>query len=239
MTRDEIQSLIGDEVYSSDGEKIGKVTDLFFDTTSPDQCWIGVIGGFLGLKHRTVPLDGAELRSDDQVWLAYTKDQIDNSPELYGDSLDDNGVDTLGSHYGLDWDSFHSPQREDFSSALTRHEEELSVGKEQVNAGSVRLRKWVETQPVTETVSLERETADVRVEPINEPVSHADFSDDEVSVELTAEQAVVDKQTIAKERVSLETGSEVEQQQVSDTLRKEHVEVEESGDIDRTDGRTF
>jgi len=235
LTRDQIQTLIGDDVYSSDGEKIGTVTDLFFDTNSPDQCWIGVIGGFLGLKHRTVPLDGAELRGDDEVWLAYTKDQIDNSPEVYGETLDDEGVQNLGTHYNLDWDSFHSPQRDDFTSAITRHEEEVAVGKQEVNAGTVRLRKWVETQPVTETVNLERETAEVRREPINQPVGDASFGEDEVAVELTAERPVVEKQAVAKERVSLDTGVEVEQHQVSETVRKERVDVERDGDITRTD----
>lgn len=231
LTPDDVKSLVGDEVYCADGEKLGKVADLYCDTASPDQCWVSVSGGFLGMKQRTVPLDGAELRGD-EVWVPFTKDQIENSPELVGDDIDDRGLETLGSHYGIDWDNFHATDRESFNNALTLHDEQLEVGKRERAAGGVRLRKWVETVPTSETVQLRRETADVRVERLDQPVTDADFGNEEVDVQLTAEEPVVAKQAYARERVSLEKDVDVEQRRVDETVRKEHVEVDRDADVD-------
>src|SRR5207237_440464 len=43
--------------------------------------------------------------------------------------------------------------------SVTRSEEEVEVGKRPVEAGSARLRKWVETEPVALDVELQREVA--------------------------------------------------------------------------------
>ncbi len=53
--------------------------------------------------------------------------------------------------------------------SVSRHEEEIQVGKREVEYGRVRLRKWVETEPVTEEIELRRETAFVERQPVNRP----------------------------------------------------------------------
>ena len=107
-----------------------------------------------------------------------------------------------------------------------RSEEELRVGKREVPAGTARLRKWVETQPVETDVELQRETVRVQREPIDQPVGDAEFGEQEIEVPLRAEEAVVQKQAVAKERVSLEKDVESERATVSDELRRERVELE-------------
>jgi uncharacterized protein (TIGR02271 family) len=101
-----------------------------------------------------------------------------------------------------------------------------------VEAGRVRLRKWTETEPVSEQVQLRRETARIEREPINQPVSEAELEDQEIEVPLRAEEAVVDKQTVAKERVSVGKDVESRTETVKDQLRKERVEVEGEGEAD-------
>ena len=116
---------------------------------------------------------------------------------------------------------------------MTRSEEELQVGTRQTEAGSVRLRKWVETEPVALDVELQRETARVVREDLDQPVARDDaaFAEEEVEVPLRAEQAVTSKQTVAKERVGVEKDVETTTETVADEVRKERVEVE--GDADR------
>ncbi|GAB3302626.1 PRC and DUF2382 domain-containing protein [Geodermatophilus aquaeductus] len=116
--------------------------------------------------------------------------------------------------------------------AMTRSEEHLNVGTQRVEAGRARLRKYVVSENVTETVPVSRE--EVRVE--REPITDANvgnamdgpaISEEEHEVVLHAEQPVVSKEATPVERVRLDTQTVTEQQQVSDQVRKEQIEVDD------------
>ncbi len=92
----------------------------------------------------------------------------------------------------------------------------------------MRLRKWVETEDVNVDVDLKRETAKVTREPMDERVSGAEIGEEEIEVPLHREEAVVQKQAVGKERITLEKDTETETEQVSDSVRKERVEVDEN-----------
>ncbi len=84
----------------------------------------------------------------------------------------------------------------------------------------------METEPAQADVELKRETARVRRESIDRPVSGAEIREEEIEVPLRAEQAVVEKRTVAKERVGIEKNVETRHETVADEVRKERVEVE-------------
>ena len=113
--------------------------------------------------------------------------------------------------------------------ALTRSEEELEVGTKQVPRGQAGVRKRVVTEQQHRTVPVEREELRVQREPIpaGEGDGDAEVSADERTIELREEQPVVDKRVVPKERVRI--GKEVvrDQEQVSEPVRKEQVEVEQ------------
>ena len=119
---------------------------------------------------------------------------------------------------------------------MTRSEEELRVGKREVESGRVRLRKWVETEPVSANVELRTESVHVNREPISGGVEGGRIGEQTIETTLHSEQAVVDKQTVAKERISLDKDVKVEQQTVTDEVRKERVEID-GADDDTTTGR--
>ena len=112
---------------------------------------------------------------------------------------------------------------------MTRSEEELQVGTRAVETGRVRLRKWVETEPVAVDVELQREAARVTRERVDQPVSGAEIGSDEIEVPLRGEEAVVQKQAVAKEKIAVGKTVETEQETVSDEVRKERVEVNVDG----------
>jgi uncharacterized protein (TIGR02271 family) len=114
---------------------------------------------------------------------------------------------------------------------VTRHEEELRVGTQDVDAGQARLRKWVETEPEQVDVALRRETARVTREPVDRPAGEGEIGEEEIDVPLRGEEAVLEKETVAKERVGLEKDVETERETVGDEVRKEQIDVE--GDVDR------
>jgi len=115
--------------------------------------------------------------------------------------------------------------------AMTLSEERLNVGTQQVEAGRARLRKYVVTENVTQTVPVSHE--EVRIE--REPITDANIgnamdgpaiSEEEHEVTLHAEQPVVQKEAVPVERVRMNTETVTEQQQVTDTVRKEQVDTD-------------
>jgi len=237
-----LNEMRGATVYDLYGDKIGTVEEIYYDEMSRRPEWIGVGTGFFGAKRVLVPVEDASIR-DDGIRVAYDKDHVKNSPHIDTDEIYGERERELYAHYKLRNRSTDGPGR-DFGNtetrtaggteSMTRSEEELLVGKQQAEAGRVRLRKWVETEPVALDVELQRETARVVREEINEPVStgEAGFGDEEVEVPLRAEEAVTSKQTVAKERIGIEKDVKTYTDTVEDQVRKERVEVE--GDVDRT-----
>jgi uncharacterized protein (TIGR02271 family) len=117
--------------------------------------------------------------------------------------------------------------------AMTRSEDELRVGTADRETGRVRLRKHVVTEDVRETVPVEREEARVEREPISDAnVEQAmrgpEITEAEHEVVLHEEEPVVEKRTVPKERVRLEKDTVGEEREVSETVRKEQVEVDDS-----------
>jgi uncharacterized protein (TIGR02271 family) len=122
--------------------------------------------------------------------------------------------------------------------AMTRSEERLNVGTRTEEAGRARLRKYVVTENVTETVPVSRE--EVRVE--REPITDANvgnamdgpaISEEEHEVTLHAERPVVEKEAVPVERVRLDKETVTEQERVSADVRKEEIEVDDPGTTDR------
>src|SRR5687767_9585430 len=122
--------------------------------------------------------------------------------------------------------------------AMTRSEEELHVGKTERESGRARLRKYVVEDEVQETVPVRREEVRLEREPITDANAGAAMdgpaiSEEEHEVVLHEEEAVVEKRAVPKERVRLDKETEVEEQQVSESLRKEEIEVDGEGRTDR------
>ncbi|MGY1803357.1 DUF2382 domain-containing protein [Blastococcus sp. SYSU D00922] len=118
--------------------------------------------------------------------------------------------------------------------AMTLSEERLNVGTRSQEVGRARLRKYVVTENVTETVPVSRE--EVRLE--REPITDANvgkamdgpaISEEEHEVVLHAETPVVEKEAVPVERVRLDKETVTEQTQVSEGLRKEEVELDADG----------
>jgi len=132
------------------------------------------------------------------------------------------------------WTVGHDTSGPTTDDAMTRSEEQLRVGTQQVEAGRARLRKHVVTEDVTTTVPVSREEVRIEREPITDGNAGAALdgpaiSEEEHEVVLHAERPVVDKEAVPVERVRLDTQTVTEQQQVTDTVRKEQIEADGDG----------
>jgi uncharacterized protein (TIGR02271 family) len=125
--------------------------------------------------------------------------------------------------------------------AMTRSEEELTVGTRQREAGRARLRKYVVTEMVTKTVPVSHEEVRIEREPITDAnrtdaLDGPDISEEEHEVVLHKDEVVVGKQAVAKERVRMGTETVTEDREVSEEVRKEQIETEGTNGL-RSEGR--
>jgi uncharacterized protein (TIGR02271 family) len=249
---DTISRVIGQDVYDESGDKIGSASEVYLDDETGQPEWVTVRTGLFGTKESFVPIRNADL-TDDGVRVPVSKTQVKDAPkidtdghlspeeeqELYryygmGAGTQKAGYETTGTETrGTVGHDTSGPTTDD---AMTLSEERLDVGTRSEEVGRARLRKYVVTENVTESVPVTRE--EVRLE--REPITDANIgnaldgpaiSEEEHEVTLHAERAVVDKEAVPVERVRLDKTTVTDQEQVSENLRKEEIEVD--GDTTR------
>jgi uncharacterized protein (TIGR02271 family) len=247
----------GRQVIDSDGDKVGTLEELFRDEDTQEPEWAVIKTGMFGKKLSFVPLQGAAPAGED-VRVQFSNAQIKDSPRIDDSDgqLSQDEEARLYEHYGMSYSERRSdsglpegnggaggrgavgrdtsgPTTDD---AMTRSEEELRVGKMDRERGRARLRKYVVTDQVQQTVPVRREEVRVEREPItDENVDQAlggpEISEEEHEVVLHEEQPVVEKRTVPKERVRMKKDAVTDEAQVSEEVRKEQIEAE--GDLDR------
>jgi uncharacterized protein (TIGR02271 family) len=115
--------------------------------------------------------------------------------------------------------------------AMTRSEEHLQVGTQRVETGRARLRKYVVTENVTQTVPVSHEEVRLEREPITDANAGAALdgpaiSEEEHEVVLRAERPVVMKEAVPVERVRLDTATVTDEETVTEAVRKEQIELD-------------
>ena len=145
------------------------------------------------------------------------------------------GGQGMGGDVG-DEESVSADERElDGDDTVVRHEEEVAgVAKRSRETGSVRAKKTVRRERVTENVPRQRE--EIRFQRV--PAGEADsgeietLPDGSVSIPVYEEELVVEKRTVLRERVIITKERITEREPVHATLRKERVAVEGAGGVD-------
>lgn len=247
----------GRTVVDSQGEKIGKVDELYYDEEGGQPEWALVNTGLFGTKKTFVPIKGAS-RTGEDVGVGVTKAQVKDAPRIDADQeLSEAEERRLFEHYGVPYTTEGSTTakgaprggksgaprggqsgapregQRGTGEAMTRSEEELQVGTEQREAGRARLRKYVVTEQVQKTVPVRREEVRVEREPITDEnreqaMSGAEISEDEHEVALHEEEVVVEKRTVPKERVRMTKDTHEDEREISEEVRKEQIEVDDS-----------
>jgi len=119
-------------------------------------------------------------------------------------------------------------------------EEELHVGKREVETGGVRVNVAVEERPVNEQVTLRDEEVHVERRRVDQPLDSATaasaFQEGTFEVHERDEQAVVQKQARVVEEVVVNKEVEQRTETVQDTVRRTDVDVQELGGSTRVSG---
>jgi len=257
--KNEVLEWRGQTMVGSGGDKIGKIEEIYLDQETEQPEWALVHTGLFGSQSTFVPIADASTDDDKDVVpfdKAHVKDAPKMKAD---NELSQRDEAALYSHYGMEYTESHSDSGlpeggtngdatngdattgrtsgdvgDDVSghetdAAMTRSEEELRVGTTQREAGRARLRKYIVTENVTQTVPVQREEVRVEREPITDAnrdaaTSGAEISEEEHEVVLHEEQVVVEKTAVPKERVRLDTDTVTEQRSVSEEVRKEQIE---------------
>jgi uncharacterized protein (TIGR02271 family) len=249
-TTEELQNMEGQTAVDVHGAKLGKIGQIYVDDQTGQPLWVTITTGMFGTRQSFAPLHGS--RSDGgNLQLAVTKDMVQDAPGIQADShIEDSENEALYTHYngylggtaqshsqdasyqdlaGRDGIQGRDTSGPTTDEAMTRSEERLHVGTEQAESGRARLRKYVVTENVTQTVPVSHEEVRLEREPITDAnrgaaMSGSDISEEEHQVTLRAERPIVAKDTVPVERVRLGTETVTENHEVSETLRKEQID---------------
>ena len=232
------------------GEKIGTV-----QAYDPEGGYITVQKGFLFHKDLYIPVSAVQSTdADGNVQLSLHKDDLADSRYDSPPRGGTGGVASEGSYAQtatvaetttttMRAQAAPAPApaprqtqsttqtRTDDTIAVPVFEEQLVVGKQQEETGRVHLHKDVVQEQATVGVTLRREEVTVERVALTGQMSEADlknaFQDQDFEVKVMGEEAIVGKQAHVVEEVRLHKDATQEQQQVTGTVRKERVTVDE------------
>jgi uncharacterized protein (TIGR02271 family) len=253
-TTDEVLAWRGQELRSSDGQKLGTIEEIYLDDETREPEWALITTGLFGTKQSFVPIHQAS-PSSEGIGVPFDKATVKDAPMIDPDGqLSHDEEAELYRHYGMQYDNGQSGSgvresgdgaRDDEGTvgrdvsgpttddAMTRSEEELRVGTRERESGRVRLRKYVVEDEVTQTVPVRREEVRVEREPItdanvDDATSGPEISSEEHEVVLHEEEPVAEKRVVAKERVRLDKDVQTDEREVSETVRKEQLDVDQN-----------
>ncbi len=121
-------------------------------------------------------------------------------------------------------------------------EEDISIGKREVEQGGVRVNQRVTEKPVEDSINLREEHVNVERKKVDRPVSNADrihMKDETIEVTEHREEPVIHKEARVKEEIKLNKTTDQHTETVRDTVRSTEVDVEKiDGDISSDRNRT-
>ena len=244
------RDLIGDDYYDPTGkvaygvneEKIGKIEGaLVEDTTGRIRYLIVDAGGWFSSKEVLVPAGLARIVGDDVFFDSLTQAQVEAM-----DVYDHDYQYSYKEQYEKDRQSFVAdsvPTEERMEIAehnyeapntLELLEERLTVNKERIVAGLVKVGKHVVTEERNVDVELEEEHANIERTNVDRPTDRhiGDVNGNEsIEVELSAERARVGKETYVSEEVNVGKTTERHTETIVDTIQREELDIDRDGNV--------
>ena len=244
------RDLIGDDYYDPSGktaygvneEKIGKIDGaLVEDTTGRIRYLIVDAGGWFNSKEVLVPAGLARIVGDDVFFDSLTKSQVEamdvydhdyqySYKDQYAKDRHTFTADTIPTeeHLDLQDTAYNAPN------TLELLEERLTVNKDRIVAGLVKVGKHVVTEERNVDVELEEEHAHIERTNVNRPTDRrvGDTNANEtIELELEAERARVAKETYVTEEVNVGKTTERHTETIVETINREELDVDRDGNV--------
>jgi uncharacterized protein (TIGR02271 family) len=208
----------GMEVLDIDGQKIGMMGEQLGD-------YFNVDAGLFGTNEYYVPFSAITRVADNSVILNVRKDQVDDMGWHERPSTTNRGTASASG---------------DTDRTMQLREEQLQARTTPVETGRVHLGKDVVEEERTMQVPVSREEVYVERHPVerrpaDRPISESDS--ETIRVPVREEQVEVEKQPVVYEEVGVGKRVTQETQQVSDTVRREELRMDNDGDVEVRNNR--
>jgi uncharacterized protein (TIGR02271 family) len=221
-----VGGVVGAIAGSVGGGYAGKAVGEMMDPTGTDEYW----------KEQHVSRDYAKGTSYDDLKPAYqygaTLADRGESPE-FDETRARSDWESSGNK-SLDFDRAAPAMRDEFDRKMKLREEQLRIEKERVTTGEVSLRKEVTTERKTVEVPVEREEVVITRRDVSGGESSADagtIGDEEIRIPVSEERVNVSKETVVTGEVEIGKRKTTGTETVSDDVRKEHVRLENQGNV--------
>lgn len=211
------------------------------DTTGRIRYLIVDVGGWFSSKEVLVPAGLARIVGDDVFFDSLTKAQVEAMEEY-----DHDYQYSYKEQYEKDRQAFVAdtvPTEErvelketDYAAPnnLELLEERLTVNKDRIVAGLVKVGKHVVTEERQVNVDLEEEHAHIERTNVDRKTDRRigdDAATSTVEVELEAERARVGKETYVTEEISVGKTTEHRTETIHETIQREELDVDHDGNV--------
>jgi uncharacterized protein (TIGR02271 family) len=230
---------VGDDVYGSDGDKIGSVAEV-------QPSYIVVEKGFFFPTDYYIPMSAVSSAGNGQITLNVAKDAALNSGwDTVPDTdtvIIDTDISTAGrasSGSRTEVAGYEVAAEDELRIPIV--EEELAATVREQEAGAVRIEKRVVEEDRVLEVPVTDEQIRVERRIVDRPVG-ADmqaFEEIVIDVPVTTEEVELRKQARVAEELVVTKEATQRTERVTDTVRREEVYVDEDATIiDDTEGRS-
>jgi uncharacterized protein (TIGR02271 family) len=235
--------ITGAEVFGADGDKVGTVAAVY-------PGYLVVEKGFFFPTDYYIPMSAVASYDNDQVYLNVAKDAAlqsgwDAQPmdleTARSDTAYDTTTATTDTLIGTETDRLAAARvATDEEIRIPVMEEELTATVRPQEAGAVRIEKDVVSEQRTLDVPVTEERVRVERRVVDRPVTAADadaFEETVIEVPLRTETVDIQKQARVAEEVVVSKEAEQRTEQVSGTVRREEVFVDEDAEVDASIAR--
>lgn len=250
---EKVKSALVSEGYEASHIRV--VAENTADASSTDKGYMDIgSGGGTGIGEKISSFFGNLTGGDDHAHNHYatgvnsggallTATVDDEDAEEVAETLKKNGArDIEGGYQGSASSGvpvYGSGSASTGETAIPIVEEELVVGKREVDRGGLRIYSHVVERPVEADVTLREEHINVERRAVNRPATAADFEAGRggtIELLATGEEAVVGKASRVVEEILVGKESSQHTQAIHDTVRKTEVDVEQvPGETVKTD----
>jgi len=201
-----------------------------------------IVEGFgpVDIDEKSAQWDGQPAMGSD---VAYSSAGSVQGAGMSGSQQYDVGTGTAGAG-NVQGSSLSGSQQRDTGTdaAIPVVQEQLKVGKREVQRGGVRVYSRIVETPVQENLSLREEHVHVERRPVDQqidPGAAAAFKEQSIELRETGEEAVVQKTARVVEEVVISKDVTERQESINDTVRHTEVEVEQLGTQSANDGTAY
>lgn len=222
--------------FNSDSIDVAKGTNTESRTALGEDGDNGIVRFFKSLFGDNDEADRySKLSTDNTTIVSVYAESTEEARKASG-ILDDAGAMDVDERYaGYSSDRQSASGSDD--TTISRVQEDLQVGKREVESGSVRVRSRIVERPVEESIRLREEHVNISRQQVDRPVTDADlaaFQDQEIELTERAEVPVVSKESRVVEEITISKDVNERMETIHDTVRNTEVDID---NIDTQDGQ--